>query len=164
MKANNQWFRSDSCVSFISRRTPVEIHWAECSWFPKHLRYDCLPYSTVPKSICWRGPRLPGYTVSSLMMTSDLTFSEDNTVRLLIGMRGDVKQIARLNPPREQALNMRSSRTGTRWFSCRNLQVRHQMPRTLWQRSPKPSANNPKVEKNYFLMFRFSICSNVYNT
>lgn len=138
MKANSQQFRSDSCESFISRRTPVEIHWVEGRWFTKHLCYDCLPYSTVQKSICWRGPRLPGYTVSSLMMTSDLSFSEDNIVRLLIGLSGDVKRIACLNPPVVRALNKRSSRTGTSRFSCRDLQVRHQMPRRLWQRSPKP--------------------------
>lgn len=136
---------------------------------------DCLPYSTVPKSICWRGSRLPGYTASSLMMTSDLSFSEDNIARLLIRTKGDIKQIACLNPSRNKPTT--SDQTGReqagsvaetfRWGTkCQEGGDKGQF-------APKPSGivtggDDSKVGKkktttNYFWLFIFSINLHVYD-
>lgn len=149
MKANTQWFWGDT---WLVEEFRWESTGEKAAGFQSTSATALYHIWQSPKSIRGRGPRLPGCTVSSPMMTFDLSFSQENAVRLLMGLKGDVKPAACWKPPREQALHETREQAGS---LCRDLQVRHRMPGRLWQRSPKTSAtttggDNPKVGNLFF--------------
>lgn len=111
---NNKWSSRDSCKSVKSGRTPVEITRESAADRQSASAATVYHIQQVPKSIRGRGSRLPGCAASSLLLTPDLRFSQDDAVRLLIGLRGaQSKSPAETLEPQEGAHNLGRDWSGT---------------------------------------------------